>query len=114
MNNKELFEREYLCEWTQSESYKKAYDLWVQYQYECERFDEFLYNEQRDKDGFTILPNEERKISLKFAANKLKEIKTLANIYRISEDDWEIAKGNVNRLNLKGLINEYNRIISQK
>lgn len=111
MENKFEFAKEYLCEWKPSESYQMAYKLWIKYHYECERYDEFVCTGERDKSGF-ISPKDSHEQALinRFASEKMNEVITMVKKYGISNEEWLNAKREVSRLNLNGLVSEYDRL----
>lgn len=115
VKNEFVFAKEYLCEWIHNGNYDKAYELWVKYHYECERWDEFVCTGNRDESGFIKPINDyERSKSNFFATEKRKEIMALARHYEISQDTMRSANKEVSRLTLSGLVSEYNRIFKIK
>jgi hypothetical protein len=115
--NQNDFRKEYLCEWVISDEYKKAYELWIWYEYNCEMYDRVVCSGRLDSYGF-IRPTsaiENRAIGIN--ANKMKnkildeaEKYNKTNNKEIPDDDWNSAKKEVQRLTWEGIQREYKRI----
>ncbi len=111
MTDPKIFRREYLAEWRVNDGYKKAYELWIEYYYECERFDESVCSGGIDRDGF-VMPRDgfECRSINKFAYYKRRDIVERARQYGISDKEWESSKRDAARLNKDGVIREYRRL----
>lgn len=86
--DKNSFTREYLGEWIPNKIDNKAYALWIKYNYECERFDDFVCTGGRDEHGFIKPASHHEFITInKFAGSKRDEIMTLAKEYGIPSEE---------------------------
>lgn len=115
--NKDLFKKEYLCVFTMSPTYEKAYELWIWYEYNCEIYDKIICNGKEDSEGF-IRPAdsiENRLIDIHadmirhIMIDKVNEYNSKHEI-KISDQDCVNAKNQKNRLTWKGIQEEYKRI----
>jgi len=111
-NNRELFMREYLCEWVKpSEGYQEVYKLWVKYHYECEKFDEFICTGGIDEYGYVRPIDIHERILINRNSSKLiSDLYSKAKIIGIISEDVQNAKRDVNRLTSKSLQEEYRRL----
>jgi len=116
MNNEELFKREYLGKlYEPSECYLRAYDLWIDYEYNCDKFDRDICHGGIDSQGFVKPTN----------THELREINQNANYLRdkvwirakelgiFDFKDFNNARRDVNRLTWKGIQEEYQRLCVQ-
>lgn len=106
-----IFIKEYLCKWTLSEEYKKAYELWIWYEYQCEIYDKTICTGRCDRDGYIIPILSQEKQLINSNAYKLhRYIEEMALNYHVSKDNWFSAKRDVERLTWEGIQREYKRI----
>jgi len=112
MDNKELFKREYLCKWIKnSEEYYKAYKLWIDYEYNCEKFDKIVCHGEIDKQGFIRPRGLDELRSINQNANYLRDmVFKRAKKLAINNKDLEDARKEVNKLTWKGIQEEYQRL----
>lgn len=111
-NNKELFRQEYLMKWSENLSpYNFAYELWIDYEYQCEKYDRVVCHGELDRQGFTKPASgyESRLINL-HASNLASIVISKAKELKISNKDLQDARRNVNRLTWKGIQEEYQRL----
>lgn len=112
INNKELFQREYLSKWfTFSEGYYRAYELWIDYEYNCEKFDKTVCHGGVDSQGF-IKPSSGYELKLiNENANYLRDkVWIRSKELAIPNKDLEDARKDVNKLTWKGIQEEYQRL----
>ena len=113
MNNEELFKREYLGKlYEPSECYSRAYELWIDYEYNCEMFDRNICHGGLDNQGFTKPAGTHELRAINQNANYLRDkiwmrAKELG-IFNFK--DFSNARKDMNRLTWKGIQEEYQRL----
>lgn len=109
--NEDLFMKEYLSVWNLSDEYLRAYELWIWYQFNCEKYDRSICTGNYDKEGFIMpLTNQERRYININAYNQLMYIENKAKEYGIAKDNWFKAKRDVEHLTWDGIQQEYKRL----
>ena len=113
--NEDLFRKEYLCEWVIDDDYKKAYELWIWYEYYCEKCDQSICNGGYDNQGF-IRPSSSLEMrAINDNAWRLRnQIFEEAKKHSISDEVYKLAKKDVQRLSWDGIQKEYKRLFNSK
>ncbi|NMB28376.1 MAG: hypothetical protein GX987_10055 [Tissierellia bacterium] len=111
-NNKELFKREYYCEWIRSKEYQEAHKLWLWYNYHCELYDSKICTGSNEYEDYIPVSGVEFKLINQNAIRNLKHIqKERENLkyngVNISDKDWNLAKKHFYNYKLKALEEEY-------
>jgi len=111
MEHKE-FLNEYISEYTNNnEEYLKAYELWIDYSYKCERHDQFVCTGPKDEYGFIKPASSEEHRAINNNARVLTNyLISNAKLYGLTDEVLSNAKKDVNRLSCEGLEREYRRI----
>lgn len=115
--NKDLYQREYLCEWYFNKAYEEAYKWHIYYEYRCELYDKVVCTGETDRYGF-IKPksSEEFKLSNVNAFDCHKEMIDAIRQYNINAEEiitndiLQNAKQEVNKLTWSGVQMEYKRL----
>jgi hypothetical protein len=110
--DKELFKREYLCEWIENTSYTEAYKLWLWYNYHCELYNSKICTGSNEYGDYMPASIEEHRAVNKNAYQNLQHIQTKRELLKqegvnISNEDWRNAKKHFSKYKLKALEQEY-------
>ena len=112
-NKKDSFKQEYLGKlYESSECYSGAYELWIDYEYNCELFDRGICHGGLDSQGFTKPANTHELRAINQNANYLRvKVWMRAKELGIFDfKDFNDARRDVNRLTWKGIQEEYHRL----
>ena len=93
------------------DTYKKAYELWIWYEYQCEIYDKVVCTGKEDSNGFIRPTNS---IENRLIGTHADMIRNLVidklNEYKITDEVCKNAMEDKNKLTWKGIQQEYKRI----